>query len=404
MVEERVRQLLREAVPARLPEPRIDVGAARRAGRRRLRWRRAAVSVGSLAVLSAATAISLAAGTLSPPWGGGHGAPPAAPRRPAVKHHLLRAPREFTMLVPYAAFGYLPSGFSTDGQSQISTPTYLQLSAAVPSQGTGPGSVAPALLLDVNAAGACRLRATVGGHLSGGSGCTFAPVLGRAPDVQGRPAYWVSFGVIWQYAPDAWASLTADLSFFHPQAGSQRPASRAQMRKLQRTAMHLATAPPSGAPAAELLKVAGQVLYAQATPIRFPFRLAGRTFARWQLAQEADFQTAGGLLLGNTVTAAPARHPGSGVSITVAPAHSGQPNPCAKVIPQQTQPVTVDGVPAVLRILNETGKQFETLCITDIRGMSVFLGEDSLQSLTGFFGHIRLLGPDPAHWTSRPLG
>jgi hypothetical protein len=404
MVEEQVRQLLHEAVPARLPESCIDVGTARRAGRRRLRWRRAAVSAGSLGVLSAVTAISLAAGTLSLPWGGAHGAPPAASRRPAVKHHPLRAPRQFTMLVPYAAFGYLPSGFSTDGQSQISAPTYLQLSAAAPSQGTGPGGLGPAVSLDVNAAGACRLRATAGRHLAGGSGCTFAPVLGRAPDVQGRPAYWVSFGVIWQYAPGAWASLTADLYFFHPQASLQRSASRAQMRKLQRTAMRWATTPPSGASAAELLKVAGHVRFAQATPIRFPFRLSGSTFARWQPAQEADFQTAGGLLLGNTVTAAPARHPGSGVSITVAPAHSGQPNPCAKVIPQQTQPVTVDGVPAVLRILNETGKQFESLCVTNIHGMSVFLGEDTLRSLTGFFVHIRLLGTDPAHWTTRPLG
>lgn len=61
-------------------------------------------------------------------------------------------------------------------------------------------------------------------------------------------------------------------------------------------------------------------------------------------------------------------------------------------------------MPAVLRILNGPGKTFESLCIADIHGLSVFLVETTLRSLTGFFGKIHLLGTDPARWTTRPLG
>jgi hypothetical protein len=64
----------------------------------------------------------------------------------------------------------------------------------------------------------------------------------------------------------------------------------------------------------------------------------------------------------------------------------------------------VDAVPAVLRILNSPPKQFESLCIADVHGMSVYLAENGLRSLTAFFGNLHLLGPDPARWTTHPLG
>lgn len=405
MVEESVRQLLHQVAPARLPEPRIDVVAARRAGRRRLRWRRACVSTGSLGIVSAVTAVSLATGTLVLPWGASRGAGPVTSQRHSATPHV---PRHFSMLIPYAAFGYLPSGYATDGQSQVTTSTSVQLTAAKPSHGTGQAGQGTMLSLVVNAAGACQLLAKAGTHVASASGCVLGPVLERAPDVRGRPAYWVAFGLIWQYGPGAWATLGANVRFFHPQglaglhpAGHQ-PLSPAQSRKIQRTATRWANTPPSGTPARELLQVADHVRYGQTTPIRFPFRLAGTRFAGWQLTGQVNYQVSGRLLLGSYLSAGPAHDPASAVGISVTPA--GAPGNTCKVISGQAQPVAVDGVPAVLRILNEPGKQFESLCIADIQGVSVYLAEDGLQSLTGFFGKVHLLGADPARWTTRPLG
>jgi hypothetical protein len=36
--------------------------------------------------------------------------------------------------------------------------------------------------------------------------------------------------------------------------------------------------------------------------------------------------------------------------------------------------------------------------------MSVYLSENGLRSLTAFYGNLHLLGPDPARWTTHPLG
>jgi hypothetical protein len=64
-------------------------------------------------------------------------------------------------------------------------------------------------------------------------------------------------------------------------------------------------------------------------------------------------------------------------------------------------PVTVTRVPA--------GRQaaVQDLCAAHADGLSVSItvtGNHPVADVTGIFAHLRLLGPDPANWTTKPIG
>ncbi|MGH3268166.1 MAG: hypothetical protein ACRDN1_03715, partial [Trebonia sp.] len=260
--EHAVRTLLREA--ARTPEPpsRVDVDAARRRGGRRLRARRAALPV--LAVVALAAALTVPGGLLS-----SHSERTVASPHPPASSPVVNAPWQFNPLVPYASFGWLPSGYSENNadfdfnQGVSSATDFVSREAAAPAAGR-------LLYLQVNALDRCAvtvtgLQANIRAHGAVQVACTAAAftLTGAAPDINGQPAFWTDHGsgVAWEYAPEAWAELSLAL----------------------------------------LQKVAAHVAYGRTTPLTFAFRLSGELPAGWQVWR-AGFDVSGGRMFGTGIT------------------------------------------------------------------------------------------------------
>jgi hypothetical protein len=181
--------------------------------------------------------------------------PSAAPAVPSPDGYL-------NPLVPYAAFGYLPQGYSLGSTPSaihdgfLSTVDNLTITAAQSAYGNYiqlsvmPKGGCYGLLSDIPGWSTTQDQQARCAELTGQES-------GRAPDVDGRIAYWGNNGtdLAWQYAPDSWAVLQAQSS------GS------------------------TGFPAAQaktlLPKMAASVKFGQTQPIVFPFKLSGAVPADW---------------------------------------------------------------------------------------------------------------------------
>ncbi|MGO8957802.1 MAG: hypothetical protein ACLQFR_10585 [Streptosporangiaceae bacterium] len=135
------------------------------------------------------------------------------------------------------------------------------------------------------------------------------------------------------------------------------------------------------------------------------------------MSAPADLERLGGKIASNSWSAGPADDPGA-LSIIVWPAAGSSPLSC-KYIGGQSRYVTLDGAPAVLRTIGQTGKDWQKLCGPDIDGMQVLIeldlnipgtsdkplpGGSHVGSALTVFGHMTLLGPNGADWTTRPQG
>jgi hypothetical protein len=357
MDEVAARALLERLAGTEAPPSRVDVGLARQRGRSTLRRRRAwAPGTAALAVAAVIALVAWAfipSGTPAP-----HPARPARPARPAVPPRP--APRRLSPLIPYAAFGWLPAGYSlrTGGTSPMAD--YLT---------AGPGSVTQyaELALDVYSVGTCNLA---GGRLSCGdaSGGMTEPVTGQAPAVNGRRAFWAGSYLAWQYAPGGWATV------------SGRPGRHA------------------------LLKTADGVRFgAGAMPsIMFPVQLTGALSA-WRLGS-ANGSVAFVPYLGVLRASQWYLSHGSTeamISVYVDPAARAVRCPAANRTVGGYR-VSVSSFPAARG--NPPGQQ---LCAADADGLAVDLAINgwAAPGVLGVFVHdMRLLGPNPARWTTRPLG
>ncbi|HEX6522639.1 MAG TPA: sigma factor [Streptosporangiaceae bacterium] len=377
-------------------------------GRRDRRWRQAISGGSTLAIAAVAGAVVTlvvvpGSRTAVTPSAGGSGtpvpsasatpAPSTTPGATAATTSPVVAPKQFDPMVPYASFGWLPAGYTVGGPD-------TQLTASTQTVSLGASAGNSSILLTVNVAGACTPTGApslpvLTCHLSDGSISGPLRATGVAPQVNGRPAFWSRSDVspagkdkdnwlIWEYAPNAWSIL-------------------------------LATTGPEVPPAsvhATLSRVAANVRYTDTTPIRFPFWFTGVP-AGWTATSASFGVTSSGELVGQGLNLGPAVDPGA-LSIDVIPAPPG--NSC-KFIVGQSQHVTLDGVSAVLRTLNEPGKGYQSLCSANMRGMQVFVGLDTTETasntplpgvagLDGALGVARalhLLGADPANWTTSPL-
>ena len=191
MPETGLRTLLGQLADSDAPPDRFDLQQAISTGSRIRRWRRVR-AYGS--VLAAGLAVALLAlpaqRALHRPPAGGH------------PHPRSTAPARFSTLVPYASFGWLPPQLRIGvqgGTMSRSEPDQLLLFAE-------PGPNTAPVMLTMYPAGKCRL---VGTALPCSPYNTEWQVLSRAPDVNGRAAYWLKGGqgLAWQYAPDGWAEL-----------------------------------------------------------------------------------------------------------------------------------------------------------------------------------------------------
>jgi hypothetical protein len=364
MDERRVRGLLQLAAASQEPPPRVDVELARSRGRRKLRWRRA-----SLAGAAAAAVVAVAVAAVAVPGSGG-----TAPGRGRVPeaHGPVAAPSRFDPLRPYATFGWLPAGESL-AQGTTST-NDVDLTA-----GTG-----PAWELKVYAAGFCGLTSgqvlrRLGLHQQPQLDCSKSvngavyQVTGvAAARVDGHTAFWTTDQtyLIWQYANGGWAALTSPI----------------------RDAAGVA------------LKVAGRVRYGAAGP-RVKFQMQSVNMPRGWTVLLVQFTMIAGILRGYQYILT-----GTGVDAGGAILSAGPASPSSSCYSDgRSKRQTINGYQVIVNHIpapNGTASSLR-VCAPDADGLSVIVSTGSHESpdaVSIFRRHIRLLGTNPANWTTEPLG
>jgi hypothetical protein len=401
MDEAGARALMERLSTTEQPPSRVDIGLARQRGGTLLRRRRWGLT--GVPVLAAATvaAVTLGAGAITGAGRPGGGRPTA----PAVSAHHL-----FNPLAPYAAFGWLPDGIPLAASSPDSAPTVLQLTAGSAAKGQfmlavwAPAACnldaaqVPAALHSHHHLDAAQALAALHRHHHPTLSCMQDAVQGwalqlarPAPAVAGRPAFWITGQwLAWEYAPHAWATLD----------------------------VYRHGAP--GFPAGVIVKVAAHIRYAaSAKPVvKLPFRLTGVP-ASWRVLKANWAATADGLLgarssdMGDYTTVGPPHGRVTGVigEIVIMPGKSRC--PFLHGSHGSSRRVVLGGVTAIVTHFPGDGiPPYQGLCVPETDGLHVsFLefrgpGHTGLAfgGVTGVFSHLRLLGPDPANWTTRPLG
>jgi hypothetical protein len=389
-----VRTLLRAIADTPEPPSAVDVAAARRGGSRRLWVRRAALP--ALALVAVAGALTFPRGLVSD-----HPERTVATPQPPATSPVVNSPWLFDPLVPYASFGWLPPGFSESAANNIVVDQGMTSATDFVSREAAAGATGQLLYLQVNARGTCAVTPAYAqaGIRDDGSEqvtCTDASftMTGAAPAVNGQPAFWTDHGsgVAWEYAPGAWAQLSA----FKTGAGQALP--------------------PSAATEALLLRVAAHVAYGDTTPLTFPFRLSGGLPAGWQLSR-ASFTVSGGRMAGSGVTAGPAVDT-SALTINASTSMAAACDSPA-VTGESTSYVARLGLQWLYRKVGLPDYAWQQLCATSpvdgLTGVNLAMdmsdpasgkslpGAAQLGGTLGVLARLRFLGPDPAAWAANPV-
>ena len=371
--------MMERVVGGEPPPARIDIALAMRKGRTRLRWRLAAI-VGGVPTVAAIAAVAVIVVS---------GALPVRTSGPAAAHGSAAAPHRFNPLIPYASFGWLPPGKHI---------TAAYTSAASEELEVGPTGSPRSWALLVYTADSCNhtsgqllellhgghrptLKCTLNWDTFEGRATLANPVSAVAPSVNGHRAFWArpvcnthqcnlaAAMLVWSYAPGGWARLS----------GPSR----------------------SGA-----LKIAGNVTFGTPTAqaVRFPVTItSARPSWRVRMVQSAP---SGGVLaaqqwdlgtwdLGTAATA---------LSFTVLPQGQGPASGSCTLEPASAiRHQIING----FRVTTTITAQASQACAPHARGMSVYIGTGAKvtpDAIAIFAHHLRLLGPNPAAWTTQPLG
>jgi hypothetical protein len=428
MDENDVRDLLDQLIAADAPPARVSIKAARSKGRRSLRRRR--VYLPGVAAPVAAAAVAVIAGL---PLTSHQSMRPGQ----EAEHVLPSAVARFNPLAQYVSFGWLPAGFTPGGMAIQTGSNELSLTAdASPADGR-------ALIAQVTAAGACKITGPVSGRdlklrplidlglrtnkimALGGANCpAFDPLARRAPAVNGGAAYWSWRGeLVWEYGTDAWAVLDPS----RISQGSGRVLSEPHPALATWYNYPAGGFVQSAATRSLLLRVAAQLRY-RVRPFQPVF---GYTFTALPAGWHPAYYYSCGLcgeggspsvgiepyavidrrIAATYWYAGPAVDP-TALLIQVAPADSA--GGSCEFFPGQSSHVRVDGQPALLSVRDQVGKHWQTLCVNDVDGLSVFIhldlsipgtadtpvpGGAALGDAQAVFGDLHLLGPDVADWT-----
>jgi hypothetical protein len=364
MIESQVRTLLAEIADGEPAGSGVDTRLAHRRGRARLRWRRACVAGSSVLVAAAVVALAVAVGPARP----GPGPAPAGPA----------APRRFSPLIPYISFGWLPAGESLISGGITPAESYIDA-----------GHIGPEWFLDVYARGQCHHAGPAGGLSCPGSQLLIGR---RAPDVAGHRAFWTGPGIAWQYARGGWAWLSIPAASLSEVLHSKDLKGKA-------------------------LKVARHVRYHVPTRLVFPARFSGLP-SQWQVHNISYYVPDGGLLRADEymlATGSSRFHPHVGdlgvwtdaPYIMVHPApHNGT---CTPHDPSsQNTSEIINGYRVVLKRMHIGGLPVQELCGAHADGLwfdiEVFGAGPGIDVASLFRDHTRLLGTNPANWTTHPIG
>jgi hypothetical protein len=227
-----------------------------------------------------------------------------------------------------------------------------------------------------------------------------ARITGRAPAVRGHRAFWAGPYLVWQYARGGWAGLSLPLPYSSPKLSS--PAKRTAAKR-------------------DAVKIAGHVRYGAPTPpLVFSVQLT-RLPSRWRVSSVYYLPDAGVLRVSRFAlgTGNPDLGADGGLEYQTNLPYFSSIDPAAlrkgycyrapnrKNSSERSTSKTINGYRVVLthRVLGTLPRQ--DLCSAHADGLSLYISEFgahppiSLASL--FRDHLRLLGANPANWTSKPI-
>jgi hypothetical protein len=379
MIESQVRALFAETADGEPVLSRVDAPLAHRRGRARLRWRRACVAGTSVLAAAAVVALAVGAGPVRP----GAGPPAAGPA----------APRQFNPLVPYLSFGWLPAGNKLVAGGTRPKVAYLTAGRTPDARSTWD--------LVVYAAGQCHLTGPAG-ELKCSTpdleGLT-ARITGRAPAVRGHRAFWAGPYLVWQYARGGWAGLSLPFPYDSPK---------------------LSNAAKREAAKRDAVKIADHVRYGAATPpLVFSVQLT-RLPSQWRVSSVYYLPDAGVLRASRFAlgTGNPDLGADGGLEyqtnlpyLMIDPASRKgycYRAPNRKNSSERSTSETINGHRVVVthQVLGTLPRQ--DLCAAHADGLALYISQFgahppiNLASL--FRDHLRLLGTNPANWTSKPIG
>jgi len=306
-------------------------------------------------------------------------------RRPAGPAHLPAAPRQFNPLIPNVSFGWLPAGESLVQGGVRRTDVFL-------SGGHPPG--VPGWGLGVYARGRCHLMGSarvLKCSTQGMSGVSTWRFSERAPAVDGHSAFWAGPNLVWRYAAGGWAALAVpvrDFSALRQDTVTKRKA----------------------------IKIADHIRFGAATPpLAFPARFTGLT-SQWRIS-DVHYWADSGLLQADSyvlTTRASRFFPHVGdlgvwanaayVMIHPAP-RSGTCTPHDPASKNTGE--IINGYHVVVKRMTIGGLPEQEVCAAHADGLWVDIeefGPHPTIGVTSLFKHLRLLGANPANWTSNPIG
>jgi hypothetical protein len=375
MIESQVRALFTNIADGEPVPSRVDVQFARTRGRARLHWRRACVAGTSVLAAAAVAAFTVVAVSPAQPGSGPAAAGPSAPR-------------QFNPLVPYLSFGWLPAGNSLLAGDV--RPEVVGLSAGRTLNTPRTWNLA------VYAAGQCHLTDS-GQRLKCSTesleGLT-AKITGHAPDVRGHRAFWAGPYLVWQYARGGWAELGLPYPYYYPKLTS--PAQRKAIRR-------------------DAVKIANNVRYGAPTPpLKFSVQLTSLP-SKWRVSSVYYLPDAGVLRVSRFAlgTRNPDLGADGGLEYQTHLPYFGSIDPIALRkgscyrTPHQSTVETINGYQVVLT-RQVRGIPRQDLCAAPAKGLSLYIGQfgahSSIDLASLFRDHLRLLGANPANWTSKPIG
>lgn len=351
-LEAQLRAHFERIASAEQPPATISIGTASHHGQSRLRRRRATM-IGAPA-LAAAAALAIGLTSAAVPIGRSHAVPDAG---------QTAAPQHFSVFSAYAWFGWLPGRLSLQDGGYARGFDVLS---------TGQWT------LTVGAAGQCHLA-------SRKFSCALSAGLepsrtSPAPSVNGHQAYWLYLdrqpgvsrvvGLTWRYQSGGWAVVTGG-----PYEGT--------LRHIARTATFGRRHPS----------------------LKFAFKLTGLP-PGWQIGETSFSRTHGAPLwaYGFSVTNGKSK-----LTVSMALGKLG-PNACH---PDPTSSGwycrTIHGYHVADGRTQRPGKRsaVQVLLAPDADGFSLQItayGPKPPLSTVALFGDMTILGANPAHWTTKPVG
>jgi hypothetical protein len=312
-----------------------------------------------------------------------------APVRPASV-----VARQFSPFIAYAAFGWLPAGYTLLEGGTTRGSTYQV--AGRPSLSTRPW------YLLAYPAGGCQLTQARG--LMCRAYYPFGPLAltSRAPDINGHRAYWATAYaslpspepvLAWQYARGSWAVL---------ELGKTKPLDTHWRQVAVKAASHVRFGVHA------------------APPVAFPVRLTGLP-ASWRLISGVrawmpewngvTYQPHGHVLYAShwsVSTGSASTGPRARPFLTFTIGLAAQPGSCRVPVQGSIVHTVVNGY----RVIVARGPAGQTLCAANAGGLSVQIEERSnrpgadlasVDVVSLFAHHLQLLGTSPAHWATQPI-